>query len=76
MCIGGSQQRLSHHKHPGARDDGEGNRGKSGMADLAREGVKARENTGEAVGHSKNAGLEFKHSKVFSAFEGHINFRE
>ena len=76
MCIGGSQQRLSHHKHPGARDDGEGNRGKSGMAALAREAVKARENSGEAVGHSKNAGLEFKHSKVFSAFEGHINFRE
>lgn len=46
------------------------------MADLARERVKVREHTGEAVGHSKKAGLEFKHSKVFSAFEGHINFRE
>lgn len=76
MYIGGSQQRLDHHKHPGTRDNGEGNRGKGGVADLAREGVKAREHTGKAGGHSKKAGLEFKHPKVFSAFEGHTRFRE
>lgn len=35
-----------------ARDDGEGNRGEGGAADLAREGVKAREHTGKAGGHS------------------------
>lgn len=46
------------------------------MAYLAREGVKAREHTGQAVSHSKEAGLEFKHSKVFFASEGQISFRE
>lgn len=43
------------------------------MTYFAREGVKARE---QAVSHNKKAGLEFKHSKVFFAFEGQISFRE
>lgn len=60
--------------HPWAHGDGKGDRGEGGMAELAGEGVKAREHTGEAVGHSKKAGLEFKYPKVFS--EGQVSFRE
>lgn len=68
-----SQQRLDHHKHPWTNGDGKGDRGEGGMTYFAREGVKARE---QAVSHNKKAGLEFKHSKVFFAFEGQISFRE
>lgn len=39
--------------HPWAHGDGKGDRGEGGMAELAGEGVRAREHTGEAVGHSK-----------------------
>lgn len=47
-----------------ARDDGEENRGEGGATDLAREGIKAREHTGKAGGHSKKTGLEFKLQSV------------